>query len=24
LLDAPPEPNDALRQAADRYREHCG
>lgn len=24
LLDAPPEPNDALRQAADRYRERCG
>jgi hypothetical protein len=24
LLDAPPEPNDVLRQAASRYREHCG
>jgi uncharacterized protein (DUF1778 family) len=24
MLDAPPEPNVALSQAAERYRKHCG
>lgn len=24
MLDSPPEPNDALRRAAERYRERCG
>jgi uncharacterized protein (DUF1778 family) len=24
MLDSTPEPNEALRRAADRYRKHCG
>lgn len=24
MLDSPPEPNEVLRRAAERYRERCG